>query len=906
MMENSSEDDLERAAVAIISHKSVSEITKVFISNTVQMLASAFSLSQEQLTKVQRRIEERFSFTMETGDILQENFEPWLDNRKGSIEWYYWKRYKEYLLNKKQMGPKVVSSLDEVTERILSLSENPEKQGVWERKGMVVGQVQSGKTANYVGLISKAADAGYKVFIVIAGITNSLRRQTQMRIEQGFTGYSTGNDNFLPTGVGIADNSSLAKRPITFTTIYKDFNKNLASQVGANIKSFANPVIFVIKKNTNTLRNLIDWLKQNVQSRDSIAGIDDVPMMLIDDEADNASINTSKDPEKATKINALIRELLGIFKEKCYIGYTATPFANIFIDNTAAKELGEDLFPKDFIYCLDAPSNYFGANKIFLDMPERIVKIISDHQKNLSDGSISGAIPIVHKKDLEIKELPQSLCDAINLFILVRAIRILRGNGDSHNSMLVNVSRYNDVQGRIKEKIIEYLSELQNSIRYSYKMPNAETYPVISNLKRLFDIEYSQTCGIKWLDIQDKLHEAAASIKVYNINQRSQDALDYEKYSQGLNIIAVGGLALSRGLTLEGLSISYLIRNTMMYDTLMQMGRWFGYRDGYEDLCRVYMPQESFNWYEFITDATNELISDFKYMTSLSATPSSFGLRVRKSPFKLLITAKNKMLHGMPIREKVDLSGRYVETKRVYISKEELEHNQKLFYDLIAKLQSLTPQDSNCSGYLWSDVPSEFVEDFIRDFRNHETSTDTQTSLMHRFIKNMTTRDNITCWDITLISLKRANVEEFQLPIEGMPLTIKKPLRTIGKFTSDRKGIEVSSRRRMASEGVEQIGLSEEQIMRAESGFKPNGKNNIDQAYRRVRVKPLLILFIADFSDEKNIYNNIPVYGISFPYINRNYEYEGEEYMVNLQWIQENYGVLTDNDEDEDADEEDK
>ena len=402
------------------------------------------------------------------------------------------------------------------------------------------------------------------------------------------------------------------------------------------------------------------------------------PALIIDDEADQASINTKEsyddqgnvlDDYNPTTINGLIRELLGVFECRSYIGYTATPFANIFIDNTPAKELGEDLFPKDFIYCLDAPSNYFGANKIFLDMPERIVKIISDHQKNLSDGSISGAIPIVHKKDLEIKELPQSLCDAINLFILVRAIRILRGNSDSHNSMLVNVSRYNDVQGRIKEKIIEYLSELQNSIRYSYKMPNAETYPVISNLKRLFDIEYAQTCGISWLDIQDRLHEAAAPIKVYNINQRSQDALDYEKYSQGLNIIAVGGLALSRGLTLEGLSISYLIRNTMMYDTLMQMGRWFGYRDGYEDLCRVYMPQESFNWYEFITDATNELISDFKYMTSLSATPSSFGLRVRKSPFKLLITAKNKMLHGMPIREKVDLSGHYVETKRVYISR---------------------------------------------------------------------------------------------------------------------------------------------------------------------------------------------------------------------------------------------
>ncbi|GHV30958.1 endonuclease [Spirochaetia bacterium] len=883
--------ELEKMVVAVIENQK--SITKDFIGETIARVSPIFpNLTSEHINKVQKHIEERFSFTMGIGDVLQEDFTPWLSEVKGEIDWYYWPKYRDHLIGK-GFGPKVVATLDDVTERILSLAENPNKTGNWERKGMVVGHVQSGKTANYVGLISKAADAGYKVFIVIAGITNSLRKQTQMRIEQGFTGRDTTNDKFTQVGVGIKDYNS-KKQPVTFTTVHKDFNKNTASQVGANIQSFANPVVFVIKKNTNTLQNIINWLRQSIQSNDEMAKIDDVPMMLIDDEADNASINTKQNPDETSRINALIRELLSIFKEKCYIGYTATPFANIFIDDTPLNKIGGDLFPRDFIYSLDAPSNYYGANKIFgSEDVYDIVRIISDHQNETGK---TGLLPLVHKKDLEIEDLPQSLIDAVNMFFLVRAIRILRGDGTKHNSMLVNVSRFNDVQQRVREKLVEYLIEAQNSIRYSYKMSTALENPVMANLKELFDAEYAG-CGFSWVQMQGKLHDATAPIKIYTINQHSQDALDYENYQNGLNIIAVGGLALSRGLTLEGLSISYLVRNTMMYDTLMQMGRWFGYRDGYEDLCRIYMPKESRAWYEFITEATNELISDFKYMASLGLSPKNFGLRVKKSPFKLLITAKNKMWHGTPIIEKVDLSGEYVETRRILTTQNAFDANQRLFFNVIEKLQSQNHlATSNIeNGYLWQDVSADIVLDFIRDYKNHDDSIDTQMPSMHRFVLNMKDRDNLNLWDVVLISLGKAQKDNqyFDIPIWN-PIKIIQPMRTAGKLTADGKGVEVSSRRRMASQGIERIGLTPEQIKNADK----MGLANKDKSYRLNRTKPLLILFLTNLeNDGIVVYEHAPVYGISFPFIHRDYEYEGEEYVANIQWMKENFGLLENDDE---------
>jgi len=447
----------------------------------------------------------------------------------------------------------------------------------------------------------------------------------------------------------------------------------------------------------------------------------------------------------------------------------------------------------------------------------------------------------------------------------------------------------------------EYLTELQNAIRYNYNMKNALKNSTISNLKFLFEQEYS-SCGFSWPEVQKVLNDAAAPIKVYTINQSSADALDYDKYPDGLNIIAVGGFALSRGLTLEGLSISYLIRNTMMYDTLMQMGRWFGYRDGYEDLCRIYMPEESLSWYEFINDATNELIADFKYMASLGSTPKNFGLRVRKSPFNLLITAKNKMWHGTPVREKVDLSGRYIETKRILITKEDMEHNQSVFFRTIERLQEkdTLKQPNHPQGYLWQDVPADEILDFIRDYHNHDGSIETQMPSVHRFILHSKDVDKLNKWDVALISVsndkKTENNKIFHLPIDKA-LDVIQPRRTGGKITSDGKGIEVGSRRRMASQGIEKIGLTAEQIQAAEQ----TGQKDLDKAYRQKRTKPLLILFLASIGskDGNTVYEQSPVYGISFPFIERDYEYEGEEYIVNPQWLRENFGIMENEEEDE-------
>jgi len=887
-------EQLEAASLTIVANSKT--ITRELISNAVKTFAPAFpSLDREKIEMVVKRIETRCSITMGIGECLTEDYSPWLDEAKSNIEWHYWNKYKE-LLGRKGLSPKVISSLDDVTDRIVGLSENPKKDGNWERKGMVVGHVQSGKTANYIGLISKAADAGYKVFIIIAGITNDLRKQTQMRIEEGFTGYSTLDTNHEAVGVGILD-SSRVKRPITFTTINKDFNVDTAKQVGATLQNLSSPVVFVVKKGSKVLQNLIDWLQQSKQSNDKMAKIDDVPMLLIDDEADNASVNTKKNPEEATKINYLIRLLLNQFDKRCYIGYTATPFANIFIDDKHIDGIGGDLFPSNFIYCLDAPNNYCGADKIFGRNAgnNSVIRIIDDHQD--AEGG-KGVLPLSHKKDLQIEELPDSLIKAVNTFFLVRAIRILRGDVNKHNSMLVNVSRFNDVQKKVHGKLFEYLSEAQNSIRYNYKMNNAMSSPIIKNLKIIYDEEY-KNCGFLWNEILDSLHDAVAPIKVYTINQSSGDGLNYDEFKNGLNIIAVGGLALSRGLTLEGLSVSYIIRNTMMYDTLMQMGRWFGYRDGYEDLCRIYMPEEAEGWYRFVTEATNELINDFQYMRKLNATPKNFGLRVRQSPFKLLITAKNKMWSGTPIREQVDLSGTYTETKRVFISADELAHNQRVMYNTIDKLQSfkhvITPEDK---GYMWRDVPANIVMDFVRDYNNHDSSIETQTTTLHRFINHIKENDNLNFWDVLLVSVDNSKESKLEhLPIKNS-ISITPPVRTHGKFTSDGKGVEVSSRRKMAAQGIEKAGLSIEQVKEAEE-TKEYLRGNKDGAYRSVRKKPLLVLFLATLNNDNDKYENVPVYAISFPYIKRAYDYVGEEYIANVQWIKDNYGVFEDEEYDE-------
>ncbi len=319
--------------------------------------------------------------SMTDGAALQDSgFVPWLEAARSGIEFYYWTRYRQ-LLAERGFSSQVLGGIGNVTDRILGFIENPEKPGRWDRRGMVMGHVQSGKTANYIGVVTKAADAGYRVIIIIAGLQNKLRDQTQQRVDEGFIGFSSlaGKRKKLPVqnilGVGRYD---ARRQPSAFTTSHRDFHKGIAESLNIPLQNLREPAVFVIKKNPSTLRNLIDWLK----THNSRLGADTIkePMLLVDDEADNASINIGHRMDEVSRINGQIRELLSLFDRSNYVGYTATPFANIFIDpDNEDQMVGHDLFPRDFIVSLDPPTNYFGATRVFRDEADTILRDVDDH-----------------------------------------------------------------------------------------------------------------------------------------------------------------------------------------------------------------------------------------------------------------------------------------------------------------------------------------------------------------------------------------------------------------------------------------------------------------------------------------------------------------------------------------------
>ena len=415
----------------------------------IQNMLQGISLSEKEVVLIARRLEERFDINMGCAILFEDEkrYLPWLEERKKTINSYYWNRHKRYLEQKK-FTKKIVDRINETTDQTLDRLGDPERNEPWKRKGLVVGHVQSGKTANYTSLICKAADAGYKVIIVLAGLLNSLRNQTQERIDEGFVGIDSLRvlDNSIPIyqkliGVGKIDHQ---RRPVTFTTRQKDFDKGTATKICVGLDALNEPLVLVAKKNTHTLRYLHSWFQGN-----NLGDLSDFPVLIIDDEADHASINTRQDDDDATAINRGIRKLLKLFNRSSYLGYTATPFANIFIEpETNHKMFGDDLFPEDFIITLEAPSNYIGPAKIFSDDSDLdIVRPIWDNED---------VIPVKHPKDHSPEDIPNSLQEAICCFVLCRTIRLLRRQSGKHNSMMINVSRFTIVQSKGQFLIIQY------------------------------------------------------------------------------------------------------------------------------------------------------------------------------------------------------------------------------------------------------------------------------------------------------------------------------------------------------------------------------------------------------------------------------------------------------------------
>ena len=892
-------DTLRDMMIALLARET--SVTREFIRKKVDTFSASFgeNITSAEKDELVKYLESQFDVTMNIGAVIQEEFEPWLESARASIEPYFWDRYKRLLQNK-GFGLRVIPKLDQVTEKILGLLENPSKQGAWERKGMVVGHVQSGKTANYTGLICKAADAGYRLIIVIAGTQNNLRSQTQARIDEGFVGRDS--SRLLRTDPGINRYIGVGRYnhrniPITLTNTSSDFNKRTAETSGLGLGDVNKPIILVIKKNYNTLENLIAWLKEHNAITDT--GIEHHPMLMIDDEADNASINTSKDPNESTRINSLIRKTLNLFHKRCYIGYTATPFANIFIDPASEEEmLGGDLFPRDFIVSLDAPDNYVGPEKIFGENSNlNIIHYIDDYEDLL---------PIRHKIDYVITDLPSSLHQAVFTFIIVIAVRLLRGQIKRHNSMLVNVSRFTNIQSQVRNSLHEYLQKLIQQIRFNYAKPvnDALKNPLMGKLHEHWKKEFGEQ-EFRWDEIQSVLLDAAAPVKIIEINSQSSDTLDYENYKKdGLNVIAVGGFSLSRGLTLEGLSISYFLRNSIMYDTLMQMGRWFGYRPGYEDLCRVFMPSLAAGWYAHISEATEELKTELRQMELANLTPKDFGLKVRSHPDSLIVTARNKMRTGEQVTRLIDLSKTLIETHRLFRSHSEIKQNRNLLLNFIGKLNEIkSPEFTEAKNYLWENVPAELVTGFLTGYRNHPASIRTSTTPVVEYI-NKRKRAELEKWDIAIINK------------DGVKNSDKEQLHGIAVGCQDRSAgtrseqisdcIIVGKKARVGSTRDEKEGLSHSEIDEAEQLFKeePNtkAKEITGRYYRKVRTRPLLIIHLLNIfyepkSGQKPDHKGIVAYGISFP--ESSVKDSPVQYVVNTTWWKTEYGYDLEGDEDE-------
>ena len=914
-------DGLERMVSALLVDKTP---TQERIRELINQMRPVSSVTDDQAEQLAKRLEEIHCVSMRIGSKLEEaGFEKWLDEAKKDIDPYYWNRYKNFL-GHKGFSSRVLATMGQVTDRILGLLENPKKEQSWDRRGMVVGHVQAGKTANYTGLICKAADAGYKVIIVIAGSYENLRIQTQERLDEGFVGFTRVNliNRELGNVVGVG-RYDFRRKPCTFTNSMRDFDKQTATGIGIPLVNLTEPAVFVIKKNIYTLNNLLEWLREHNAHRN--ASLISAPMLLIDDEADNASINIRAKLEEISRINGQIRKILEIFSHSCYVGYTATPFANIFIDPATEVEMfGADLFPRDFIVSLDPPDNYFGASDVFSggaeeDAQSPFVRYIDDHAQ---------CLPLNHLKNHEVVDLPESLKTAVRAFVVARAIRLARGHAGKHNSMLVNASRFVGVQGKICAEIHAFMEKITDSIKVHGSRPPEEALRVdeILKLHQVFANEYENGCKVSWSAVQNNLWDVVSTIKVIEINSKSSDSLDYKDSSaSGLNVIAVGGYSLSRGLTLEGLIVSYFLRKSVMYDTLMQMGRWFGYRPEYEDLCRIWMPEEIEGWYAHIAESIEELRDELRHMEVAKATPKQFGLKVRSHPAALIVTARNKMGSGQTVTVSLGLSNRFIETSILRYDAESLDANRRAVVSLVEKIrekgfelqQGIKP--AGAGSCLVNKIPVDLVCEFLRMFRNHDDSILTKPDLVRQYIEGQA--EEWPEWDVYFPGIEEEQPNKSTLVDDSLGFALTCQRRSSGDLSIPQRILYITNNKRVCSRGTEKIGLTEEQIEAGKAAYRETNSRGKDKAinfpdhvYRAVRKKPLLVIHLLAIlrkkqdvllGKEKDVIVEKPVvaWSISFPKVDSGDREEPKiDYVANANCFREQYGESDESDEDEEGD----
>lgn len=656
--------------------------------------------------------------------------------------WYYWPTLREYLLGVNGWAAPDVRSLDEITDRILGQLASPSTEQ-FDIRGLVLGYVQSGKTANFTVLVAKAADIGYRLIVVLSGTDNGLRRQTQVRLLRELVGYADAR----PTAVRLPP---LGRQWHAFTSeeLNGDFQPGHANHAALQ---GTQPVLLVVKKNGAVLRRLLRWLDDAPEEVRRT-----IPLLVIDDEADQASVDTRgtyqteaeplpPDYEEPSVINRLIRDLLRKFQRRAYVAYTATPFANILIPHdTFDPQRENDLYPKDFIVDLPKPPRYFGAEELF-------GRFDSAAGEDVGGMDVIRDIPDADLQALTEGLLPASLETAILDFVLAGAARTQRGHSTSPMTMLVHVSHLVVEQLRMAALVGQRFTELKDEWRYQ------RTRGIRDRLQQRWDEDMRPVTrathlerDVRFEEIEPHIGPFFESVQTRVVNSSTGEVLDYER-EPGLKAIAIGGNRLSRGLTLEGLLVSYYVRRSVMYDTLMQMGRWFGYRPGYEDLTRIYTTAELAGWFSELALVEHRLREDLRVYEEQGLTPNQVGMRILQHPtMQVTSPLKRRFASTTTIAQSYSLG--IEQTFKFPLSRLDdlavlAEENLLEVRDFLGSLGM--PLWGNARP-VWSGIPADAVLEFLRRYRTDAQARSISLPLICAYIERQVAQGELVQWTVAV------------------------------------------------------------------------------------------------------------------------------------------------------------
>jgi hypothetical protein len=744
--------------------------------------------------------------------------------------WQYWPALRDYLLGVKGWDTATVRSIDDSSDRILRQLAPP-----WEDRfdvrGLVLGFVQSGKTANFTAVIAKAADAGYRLILVLSGIDNGLRMQTQLRLKKELVGYS---DN-RPGGVRLPPPGA-RWHEFTQPQLDGDFYPGMANHAALQ---GAQPVLLVVKKNGSVLRRLLHWLEGAPEdARRSL------PTLVIDDEADLASVDTrgtyqtdedAMDPdyEAPSVINGLIRNLLGVFQRCAYVAYTATPFANILIPHdTVDPRVGNDLYPKDFIVDLPKPTDYFGAEECFGRMDYGNVESVPglDIIRQVDDADLAV---------LERGELPPSLGLALIDFVLAGAGRTQRGEGVFPATMLIHASQRIFQQARLRQLVETRFSELRDEWRYHRGAGIREA------LSQRWEAEFRtvtrtlhQSRDAPFESVEQHVGPFFEAVQVREINSATGQILDYDR-EPTLKAIAVGGNRLSRGLTLEGLLVSYFVRRSVSYDTLMQMGRWFGFRAGYEDLTRIYTTAELAGWFSDLAMVEYRLREDMRVYEEQGLTPHEVGLRIWQHPvMQVTSPLKRRFASTTRISQSYRLSLEQTfkfPLRRLENLALQADANVGAVRTFVEKLGAPDTDNSERVGALWTSVPAQLVLEFLSEYRVDDKARSISVPLISAYIERLVARGELVRWTVGV-----RGREEVDRVLGAVDWHV--PSGPTPQISRSRLG-ETDSVGVITSPGDEALGLSPELLEKA--GLLRRDGESENRAARKVRPSEegLLLLY---------------------------------------------------------------